>query len=72
MEARPHGGGNTRKLSDADIAWMESERPQHADRIIKEWQEALARERGMVVSRSAVSRVFVAVGWTRKKGHERE
>ena len=67
LNPRPHGGGNTRKLSDADIAWLQEQRPLHADRTVLEWCAALAAARNVSVSRSAMNRVFGKLGWTRKK-----
>jgi transposase len=68
LAPRPYGGGNQRKLSDADLAWMEQERVTNPDRTIREWRDAIAEGRGVSVSTAAVSRVLVKMGWTRKKG----
>lgn len=65
--SKPHAGGQVRKLSDEDIAWLERELAVRPDLTELQWTAVLAAERGVTVSRSAVSRVFVARQWTRKK-----
>ena len=67
LAPRPYGGGNKRKLSDQDVEWMASVLPARADWTILEWRDALENERGVTVSRSAISRVMIKMGWRLKK-----
>ena len=67
LAPRPYGGGNKRKLSDADVDWMASLLPERSDWTVQEWREALEKERNVAVSRSAVNRVMLKQGWRLKK-----
>ena len=67
LTSKPHAGGQVRKLSDDDIEWLGRQLALRPDLTELQWTEVLAAERNVSVSRSAVSRVFVAQGWTRKK-----
>ena len=67
LSSKPHAGGQVRKLSDDDIAWLQQQLAARPDLTELQWVDVLASERSVSVSRSAVSRVFVSQGWTRKK-----
>ena len=67
LAPRPYGGGNKRKLSDADIDWMASLLKERSDWTVQEWRDALEKERNVTVSRAAVNRVMLKQGWRLKK-----
>ena len=67
LAPRPYGGGNKRKLSDADIDWMASLLKERSDWTVQEWRDAMEKERNVTVSRAAVNRVMLKQGWRLKK-----
>ena len=69
VEPKPHGGGNTAKLSSEQMALVVALIEEDNDAILVELCDRLKERTGATVSRSTMGRITQKLNLTRKKKH---
>lgn len=67
VEPRGHGGGAKRRMSDEDLEALKRWVTAHPDWYIREYQERMQAERGVIVSVATMRRALERLGFPRKK-----
>ena len=69
LRPRPHGGGQTRRLSDRHHKLLRQEVERGPDKTAEALRDHLEERAGVTVSRPTVSRALSRLGLSRKKKH---
>ena len=69
LSPRPHGGGQTRRLSDKHLTLLRQEVARHPDKTAAALRDHLEEHVGVWVSRPTVTRALLRLGLSRKKKH---
>ena len=69
VEPKPHGGGNTPRLNNEQMALIMTLVEEDNDTILVELCERLEERAGIKVSRSTMGRITQKLNLTRKKKH---
>src|SRR5215207_4343225 len=69
LAPRPHGGGQTRRLSDKHLKLLRSEVKRSPDKTAAALRDHLAERACLTVSRPTVTRALGRLGLSRKKNN---
>ena len=67
LNPRPHGGGQTRRLSDKHLKLLRREVERNPDKTAAALRDHLAERASVTVSRPTVTRALSRLGLSRKK-----
>jgi transposase len=67
LRPRPHGGGQTARLSDKHLKLLRREVERNPDKTVPALREHLSERAGVTVSTPTVSRALSRLGLSRKK-----
>jgi transposase len=67
LSPRPHGGGQTPRLSDKHLKLLRREVERSSDKTAAALRDHLAERAGLTVSRPTVTRALARLGLSRKK-----
>jgi transposase len=71
LSPRPHGGGNTPKLSDKHLQMIRAEIARNNDITAEELRELLRKRASVEVSQPTISRTLARLNLRRKKNSDR-
>lgn len=72
VEGRPHGGGRKRKISGEDEVLVRTILQEQKDITLADLAQELRTRRGILVSKSCLSKALKRMGISRKKNSSRE